>query len=58
MADGERLAEIIEAAVARGDAPGVVAAVGRGDETHVRAAGVMAVGGPPQPADSVDREPV
>ena len=47
MADGERLADIVEAAVARGDAPGVVAAVGRGDETHVRAAGLMAVGGPP-----------
>jgi hypothetical protein len=25
MTDGERLAEIVEAAVARGDAPGVVA---------------------------------
>ena len=30
MADGERLEEIVETAVARGDAPGVVAAVGRG----------------------------
>ena len=39
MTDGERLADIVEAAVARGDAPGVVAAVGRGDETHVRTAG-------------------
>jgi CubicO group peptidase (beta-lactamase class C family) len=47
MTDGERLAEIVEAAVARGDAPGVVAAVGRGDETYVAAAGVMAAGGPP-----------
>ncbi len=27
MTDGERLEEIVEAAVARGDAPGVVAAV-------------------------------
>jgi CubicO group peptidase (beta-lactamase class C family) len=47
MTDGERLEEIVETAVARGDAPGVVAAVGRGDETYVAAAGVMAVGGPP-----------
>ena len=47
MTDGERLEEIVEAAVARGDAPGVVAAVGRGDETYVAAAGVVAVGGPP-----------
>ena len=47
MTDGERLEEIVETAVARGDAPGVVAAVGRGDETHIATAGVMAVGGPP-----------
>ena len=47
MADGERLADIVEAAVARGDAPGVVTAVSRGDETHVKAAGAMAIGGPP-----------
>jgi len=47
MTDGERLADIVETAVARGDAPGVVAAVSRGSETHLTAAGVMAVGGPP-----------
>src|SRR2546423_11797576 len=47
MTDGERLEEIVETAVVRGDAPGVVAAVGRGDEGYVAAAGVMAVGGPP-----------
>jgi CubicO group peptidase (beta-lactamase class C family) len=47
MTDGERLEEIVETAVARGDAPGVVAAVGRGDETHIATAGVMAAGGPP-----------
>ena len=34
MTDGERLEEIVETAVARGDAPGVVAAVGRGDEVR------------------------
>jgi CubicO group peptidase (beta-lactamase class C family) len=55
MADGERLEEIVEAAVARGDAPGVVAAVGRGDEAYVTAAGVMAVGGPPMRADTLFR---
>jgi CubicO group peptidase (beta-lactamase class C family) len=47
MGDGDRLDDIIETAVARGQAPGVVAAVGRGDETYLKAAGVMAVGGPP-----------
>jgi CubicO group peptidase (beta-lactamase class C family) len=55
MTDGERLEEIVEAAVARGDAPGVVAAVGRGDEAYVTAAGVMAVGGPPMRADTLFR---
>jgi CubicO group peptidase (beta-lactamase class C family) len=55
MTDGERLAEIVEAAVARGDAPGVVAAVGRGDATYVKAAGTMAIGGPPMRADTLFR---
>ena len=55
MTDGERLEEIVGAAVARGDAPGVVAAVGRGDEAYVTAAGVMAVGGPPMRADTLFR---
>src|SRR5580704_18356925 len=55
MTDGERLAEIVEAAVARGDAPGVVAAVGRGDETQIATAGVMAIGGPPMRADTLFR---
>jgi CubicO group peptidase (beta-lactamase class C family) len=47
MGYGDKLDDIIEAAVARGDAPGVVAAVGRGDEGYLAAAGVMAVAGPP-----------
>ncbi len=47
MIYGERLEDIVEAAVARGDAPGVVAAVATGDETYVTAAGVQTVGGPP-----------
>ena len=55
MTDGERLEEIVETAVARGDAPGVVAAVGRGDETYVAAAGVMAAGGPPMRSDTLFR---
>ena len=55
MTDGERLAEIVEAAVARGDAPGVVAAVGRGDATYVKAAGTMAIGDPPMRADTLFR---
>jgi CubicO group peptidase (beta-lactamase class C family) len=55
MTDGERLEEIVETAVARGDAPGVVAAVGRGGEGYVAAAVVMAVGGPPMRPDTLFR---
>ena len=55
MTDGERLEDIVETAVARGDAPGVVAAVARGDETHIATAGVMAIGGPPMRPDTVFR---
>jgi len=55
MGYGDKLDDIIEAAVARGDAPGVVAAVGRGDEGYVAAAGVMAVGGPPMRPDTLFR---
>ena len=55
MTDGEKLEQIVETAVARGDAPGVVAAVGRGDEGYVAAAGVMAAGGPPMRSDTLFR---
>ncbi len=55
MTDGEKLDEIVEAAVARGDAPGVVAAVGRGDTTRIATAGTMAIGGPPMRADTLFR---
>jgi CubicO group peptidase (beta-lactamase class C family) len=55
MGYGDKLDDIIEAAVARGDAPGVVAAVGRGDEGYVTAAGVMAAGGPPMRPDTLFR---
>src|SRR5436190_15394696 len=55
MEYGDKLDDIIEAAVARGDAPGVVAAVGRGDEGYVAAAGVMAAGGPPMRPDTLFR---
>ena len=55
MGCGDKLDDIIEAAVTRGDAPGVVAAVGRGDEGYVAAAGVMAVGGPPMQPDTLFR---
>ena len=46
---------IVEAAVAQGQAPGVVAAVARGDATYVKAAGVMAAGGPPMRPDTLFR---
>jgi CubicO group peptidase (beta-lactamase class C family) len=55
MGYGDKLDDIIEAAVARGDTPGVVAAVGRGDEGYLAAAGVMAVGGPPMQPDALFR---
>ncbi len=55
MRYGERLEDIVEAAVAQGDAPGVVAAVARGDETYVTAAGVQTVGGPPVRPDTLFR---
>jgi CubicO group peptidase (beta-lactamase class C family) len=53
----ERIDEIVRAAVADGQAPGVVAAVGRGrtGTGHVAVAGVMTVGGPPMRADTLFR---
>jgi CubicO group peptidase (beta-lactamase class C family) len=50
-----RIDEVVEAAVQQGQAPGVVAAVARGDATYMKAAGVMAVGGPPMRADTLFR---
>jgi CubicO group peptidase (beta-lactamase class C family) len=60
MPDGQmkgtpRLSEIIQAAVAQGQAPGVVAGVARGDETYIEAAGTMAVDGPPMREDTLFR---
>jgi CubicO group peptidase (beta-lactamase class C family) len=51
----ERLDEIVEAAVEQGQVPGVVAAVAKGAATYVKAAGVMAVGGPPMRPDTLFR---
>ena len=53
--DEGRIDEIVEAAVEQGQAPGVVAAVAKGDATYVKAAGVMAVGGPPMRPDTLFR---
>jgi CubicO group peptidase (beta-lactamase class C family) len=55
MRYGDKLDDIIETAVARGDAPGVVAAVGRSDEAYIAAAGVMALGGSPMRPDTLFR---
>jgi CubicO group peptidase (beta-lactamase class C family) len=59
MTNGQRgiqmLGEIIEAAVAQGQAPGVVAAVAQGDATYIKAAGSMAVGGAPMREDTLFR---
>ena len=53
--DEGRIDEIVEAAVEQGQAPGVVAAVAKGDATYVKAAGVMAIGGPPMRPDTLFR---
>ena len=53
--DEGRIDAIVEAAVQQGQAPGVVAAVARGDATYIKAAGVMAVGGPPMRPDTLFR---
>jgi CubicO group peptidase (beta-lactamase class C family) len=53
--DTNRIDEIVEAAVEQGQAPGVVAAVAKGDATYVKAAGVMAIGGPPMRPDTLFR---
>ncbi len=60
MTHGDKINEseiedIVEAAVVQGQAPGVVAAVARGDATYVKAAGVMAIGGPPMLPDTLFR---
>jgi CubicO group peptidase (beta-lactamase class C family) len=51
----QRLDEIVEAAVAQGQAPGVVAAVAHGDATYIKAAGTLAVGGAPMREDTLFR---
>ena len=50
-----RIDEIVEGAVDEGQAPGVVAAVARGDGVHVVTKGVMAIGGPPMRRDTLFR---
>jgi CubicO group peptidase (beta-lactamase class C family) len=49
------LDELVERAVHDGDAPGVVAAVARGDWVVVSTAGVMAIDGPPMRRDTLFR---
>ena len=55
MVDGDQIDQIVATAVEQGQAPGVVAAVARGDAAHVTAAGVTAVGGPPMRDSTVFR---
>src|SRR3954453_16211734 len=50
-----RVDKAVNAAVEAGYAPGVVAAVARGDDGHVAPAGVMAVDGPPMRRDTLFR---
>jgi CubicO group peptidase (beta-lactamase class C family) len=42
-----RVDDVVEHAVLRDDAPGVVAGVARGDDVHIATAGVMSLGGEP-----------
>jgi CubicO group peptidase (beta-lactamase class C family) len=51
----DRIDQIVEAAVEQGQAPGVVAAVAKGDATYLKAAGVMSAGGPPMRPDTLFR---
>lgn len=51
----ERIDEIVQGAVREGQAPGVVAAVAKGEEVHVAVAGAMAVEGPPMRPDALFR---
>lgn len=50
-----RIDEVVERAVVQGQAPGVVAAVARGDSVHVVTSGVMAVGGAAMRRDTLFR---
>ncbi len=51
----DRIDEILQDAVRAGQAPGVVAAVARGQAVHIAVAGVMAVGGAPMRPDTLFR---
>ena len=53
--NSQHIDAIVGAAVADGQAPGVVAAVAEGDAVHVSVAGAMAVGGPPMRRDTLFR---
>ena len=50
-----RIDAIVERAVEHGQAPGVVAAVSRGEDVHLVTAGVMTVGGAPMQRDTLFR---
>jgi CubicO group peptidase (beta-lactamase class C family) len=50
-----RIDEVVERAVVQGQAPGVVAAVARGESVHVVTSGVMAVGGAAMRRDTLFR---
>lgn len=50
-----RIEQIVAAAVEQGQAPGIVAAVARGDDVHVAVAGVATLGGPPMRRDTLVR---
>ena len=51
----ELIDEAVRVAVARGEVPGVVAGVARGDVVHVAAAGTLALGGTPMQRDTLFR---
>ncbi len=51
----DRIDATIERAVERGEAPGVVAAVARGEQVHVATAGCIAADGQPMKRDTLFR---
>jgi CubicO group peptidase (beta-lactamase class C family) len=51
----DRVDAVVRAAVDAGQAPGVVAAVARGEDVHIAVAGSMALDGPPMRADTLFR---
>jgi CubicO group peptidase (beta-lactamase class C family) len=51
----DHMHQLLGGYVTRGEIPGLVALVARGDDVHVDVTGSMAIGGPPMPRDAIFR---